>query len=441
MNPWLAGLGAGLQSAGQSAMQILAQEQARKEREDERKRLEQERKNAQLEADRKARLAAEQQLAQFAFQNGLTSFEAAEAPVKQLEQAGSALSSFKGAELPGGFGLMLGGTGDALSEIAKKSRAQLERGRTLTMPMGDGSSRTYFQPYERTKEGMEAAERTRGIKALTDAGYSLEEATAIMNSPDKLQSAVLERIRPKTTPQRVIGPDGTVSFVTPPASMEPGSTYTVPGVKANVSVPGQSPYNWSVQTDDSTGTVVLVDPRSGQTKPVTTPNGDPMRNIPEAVKTRANSLATMRANMERLRELVSQHGVTLMPGEAKAALESARTQAQIAWKEYAKLGALSGPDMGLVIDAIGDPTSPNAVPGGSKAILAKIDEAVRALGNEEQLFTKTFNYQIPTTNVGGAQPLQLTPAEETFARNARGQGVKESDIMAFIRRKRAEGGQ
>lgn len=434
MNPWMAALGAGLQSAGQQAMQYLLRDMERKEQEKERTRLQ----KLQDDAVGRANRQFDQQVRQWAFSQGLSPYEEVEAPIKRAEQVGSAFSSFRGAELPGGMGVMLGGAGDALSELAKKSRGQLGRGRTIDLEMADGKSTRYFQPYEKTKEGMEERERTRGVKALENAGFSTEEANAIYSAPENLRSAILERIRPqaKGQPQEIVGPDGRVRFVQPPA-LKPGESWDSGLTQRTPPAAGSTPYNWTLSTDDTTGTRVLVDPRTGQTRPVMGPGGEPMRDISDEVKKQARAFGTMRANLNMLRDLVKQHGLEYAPGEAKAAMESALSQAQVAWKTYAELGALSGPDMGLVINAIGDPTSLNAMGGGAKGVMSKLDTALKALDNEERLFTEMYKVPVPGSSQTAPGGAQLSPQEQAIYNAAKLEGKSDPEIMAFLQKLRS----
>jgi len=438
MNPWLAGLGAGLQSAGQSAMQLLAQEQQRREREAERKRLE------KKEADMLTRQNRQQDEAfnLKAFELGLSPYESVAAPVARAETMGSALSSTRGLEIPGmgsALGLGLSGAGDALSELAGQARERMAKGRTFDRTDASGKTVKYYQPYERTKEGLEEAERTRGVQALVGAGYTDGEARAIMASPEKLQSAILERIRPtpKGQPQEIVQPDGSVTYVQVPV-LQPGQKWDSGLKQRTPPAPGSTPYNWTLDTDDTTGQRVLVDPRTGQSRPVTTPGGDPMRNLPDLVKKRANAIATMEAALNRYEALVKQNGLEIMPGEGKSQLEAARTNLQIPWKTYAELGALSGPDMGLVIDAVGDATSINAVGAGDKGILAKIGEARIALNREKQLFTELYKFPIPGQG-GAPQGAQLSPQEQAIYDAAKMEGKSDAEIMAFLQNMRGGG--
>ena len=437
MSNFLAGLGAGLQAFGGNAMQYLAQEQARRERDEERKLIEEQRKEAQ----RLARQQYDQQMALKRFELGLEALDPMQQQAATMQEQGAALSRLP-RTMSGPFGAVgMGGAlaGDALSQMARQSQERIRKGRTVEMADYDGTKRTYLQPYERTAEGRAAMERERMVKGLVGAGFTPQEAEGLADSPDELRKAMLETIRPKASgqPREVVRPDGSVVYVQPPA-LQPGQTWESGLTQRTPPAPGGAPYNWSVQTDDSTGNMMLVDPRTGQSRPVTMPGGQPMRNIPDAVKKKAAAFGTMRANIGMLKDLVERNGIEVLPTEAKGAMESALAQAQVAWKTYAELGALSGPDMGLVIQAIGDPTSLTAgVRGGSKAILSKLNTAIKALDNEEALFTEMYKVPIPgraAPAAGGAGG--LNPQEQAIYDAAKLEGKSDAEIMAFLQRRR-----
>lgn len=448
MDPWLSGLGAGLQGIGQGAMQILMREQDRKEREDERKRLEQEKKDALERANR----TYDQQIQQFAFQNQLTPIDQLEQPVAGMEKTSRDLQSMgsMASMLPAQFaaaGRGMSSYGDALSQLAARSRSGLDekmrKGRTIELADSSGKARKYLQPYELTAQGKRADEVARNAKALRAAGFDEAEADQLANAEPEMFKALLERIRPKTTPQRVVGPDGTVSFVTPPANMEPGSTYTVPGVKANVTVPGQQPYNWSVQTDDTTGEMMLVDPRTGQSRPVRTPAGGPMRNVPEAAKKGQIALDNLQSALDNAEAVVTQTGVTVMPGLAKRNLDAAFADLQLKYKDAAGLGALAGPDMGILNRALGDPTSISALfSGGTEGVLAALKQAKKALSNSKTSFAKTYGMPAPTEPAGALSGLgNLSDTERRIVEQAKSHGYSDEEIAAHIQQLRRGGSE
>lgn len=244
MADWLAGLGAGLQSLGSSGMQLMLQEQERRRREQELEAAEKRRQDELTRAQRQQ----DQAFGLKAFELGLTPYEEAAAPVQraqQLAQNMGTMASGMTAMQDGpmlGMGMMgtgLKGASDALAQLAQKSQERLQKGRTMDYTDATGKTTKYYQPYERTEAGKQEAEMTRGMQALMGAGFSEAEARAVMASPEKLQSALIERIRPKPrdlpAPRQVVRPDGSVVYVQPP-ELEAGATWDS-GLKERVPQP------------------------------------------------------------------------------------------------------------------------------------------------------------------------------------------------------------
>jgi len=95
----------------------------------------------------------------------------------------------------------------------------------------------------------------------------------------------------------------------------------------------------------------------------------------EAKKIR--NIGALNTKLSNLENLVNKTGAELT-GKEKAALDSAFRDAEVAWKEAANLGALTGPDVGMIQGALGQsPTSlagigRYAISGGKEGLLAKI---------------------------------------------------------------------
>lgn len=95
----------------------------------------------------------------------------------------------------------------------------------------------------------------------------------------------------------------------------------------------------------------------------------------EAKKIR--NIGTLNQKLSNLEKLVEKTGAELT-GKEKAALDSAFKDAEVAWKEAANLGALTGPDVGMIQGALGQsPTSlmgigRYAISGGKAGLMAKI---------------------------------------------------------------------
>lgn len=234
MSNFLAGLGAGLQAFGGNAMQYLAQEQARRERDEERKLIEEQRKEAQ----RLARQQYDQQMGLKRFELGLEALDPMQQQAATMQEQGAALSRLP-RTMSGPFGAVgMGGAlaGDALSQMARQSQERIRKGRTVEMADYDGTKRTYLQPYERTAEGRAAMERERMVKGLVGAGFTPQEAEGLADSPDELRKAMLETLRPKPkdlpAPREVVRPDGSVTYVQPP-EIKPGQSWDS-GIKQRV---------------------------------------------------------------------------------------------------------------------------------------------------------------------------------------------------------------
>jgi hypothetical protein len=234
MSNFLAGLGAGLQAFGGNAMQYLAQEQARRERDEERKLIEEQRKEAQ----RLARQQYDQQMGLKRFELGLEALDPMQQQAATMQEQGAAMSRLP-RTMSGPFGAVgMGGAlaGDALSQMARQSQERIRKGRTVEMADYDGTKRTYLQPYERTAEGRAAMERERMVKGLIGAGFTPQEAEGLADSPDELRKAMLETIRPKPkdlpAPREVVRPDGFVTYVQPP-EIKPGQSWDS-GIKQRV---------------------------------------------------------------------------------------------------------------------------------------------------------------------------------------------------------------
>lgn len=210
---WMAGLGAGLSSLGQSGLQYLAQKadedrlrraEARQARLDER----------QFSLDEQA-----QQNAQNAFDLGLL-----QSRLRPLDEA-----------MP-------------TPTVGQPMPKMDARDRTVRLRRPGGSEEVYVQRYADSPEGLDEAKTQRELKAaeakrntevaqtkraLVAAGFPEGEAEAIASAPGGVASALLERFRPKAgTPHYVTAADGTVHAVVPP-ELKPGQTWNT-GVQERV---------------------------------------------------------------------------------------------------------------------------------------------------------------------------------------------------------------
>lgn len=93
----------------------------------------------------------------------------------------------------------------ALQTLTPELRREYDLGRRTTFTLPSGEVRQMYQPYSRTPEGMEASKRATArqanITALKQAGLSDAEAAALADAPPQaIYSALLERKFPRDTP-------------------------------------------------------------------------------------------------------------------------------------------------------------------------------------------------------------------------------------------------
>lgn len=346
----LMGLGRGLESLGQMRMQDRL---ARQERE----RLDQIRREEREREDR----ATKNLLAQFAFQQGLEPFEAAEArgnaAAQPLDMAGTALESLAG--MPG-LGIM-SGAAPQLRQQAEQARRNATRGRRLTITdPSTGQPTEYIQPYERSEEGKREAERSRRLQRLRAGGF--DDATADLLADagsDDIANALLDRLKPPTISRSQVFDLGTnaVVDILQDGTRRKVRDMTPAEIERESAAPGQQPYNWGTVRDDATGQVFQVDPRSGQTRPISSPSGGPIREIPESIRKETAAIDILVEELDNLDKLIDANGTPVLPGPQRQALQTALNNAQMAYKTAAGLGVLNGPDLAIMEQALGDPTS------------------------------------------------------------------------------------
>jgi hypothetical protein len=93
----------------------------------------------------------------------------------------------------------------------------------------------------------------------------------------------------------------------------------------------------------------------------------------KALRNAKPEVVGLRRNLDELAGLVKQHGVELAPGPAKARMEFLLKDVQLKAKGPAmyQLGVLSGPDMEILNQVTGDPTSLRAFGGGGADAIAE----------------------------------------------------------------------
>lgn len=116
------------------------------------------------------------------------------------------------------------------------------------------------------------------------------------------------------------------------------------------------------------------------------------------------ALGTLKQKIQNYKDLVQKYGTSSF-GKQKAQLESAFADAKVAWKEAANLGALTGPDVSLIEEAIKPATNAwfgtqvwrNITGQGKGTILSSLDTALNsinqnAVSNIQQLYARDPRY-------------------------------------------------
>jgi len=121
----------------------------------------------------------------------------------------------------------------------------------------------------------------------------------------------------------------------------------------------------------------------------------------------------------------------------RARIQSLAKQAQLSFKEAAALGALSGPDLDLILGIINDPTSLKGAVSGGAGIQAQMDEA-RA-GNKRRITSLTQQYG---PDFVSGLPADLTGGTAATPQSPVAPGLDAASITAEIaRRQQAKGGK
>lgn len=149
----------------------------------------------------------------------------------------------------------------------------------------------------------------------------------------------------------------------------------------------------NMQVVDTDQGKMLLDPRSGATRPMRGPDGQPVRapqgraDAVEDRKFQAAELATQQIvpMLQEYKRMIQTTGPQLMAGDDPAinAMTSLGRQIQLAYKgpDFAQLGVLAGPDMEILEDVVSSPTGARAWWRGKDAIAAQVDQV---LGNIER---------------------------------------------------------
>lgn len=110
------------------------------------------------------------------------------------------------------------------------------------------------------------------------------------------------------------------------------------------------------------------------------------------------SIADLQASTKKYRDLVNKHGFQVT-GKNKKSMDSAYADLKIKYKEAAKLGALTGPDVALVEEGVAPSTGlkgvfAQAFGGGKEGVLNSIDQMQKTFGTDfssaEESLRNTF---------------------------------------------------
>lgn len=112
-------------------------------------------------------------------------------------------------------------------------------------------------------------------------------------------------------------------------------------------------------------------------------------------KVKASQVAMDRfgSAISSLRNVVAKYGTrTLLPSE-RAQIERAASDVVIEGKEAARLGALAGPDMDIILASIGNPGGAKAALMGTDAYLKLLDDASKDSYNKYKISMRSYGYQ------------------------------------------------
>lgn len=179
------------------------------------------------------------------------------------------------------------------------------------------------------------------------------------------------------------------------------------------------------ETRETSKGLVQVNTRTGQTRPLGLMGYHPPReNLPGLTPAQANSVKSQQMallNLQRalgaLKAHVQKNGVAYLPGtQERASLAPLVSDARIMFKEAANLGAITGPDMEIINDMIGNPASIGQVMrGGKDGALKSFDQMEQSLRRRAQSLTDVYGVQMPGSFNTGSTLEPLTPAQTTRA--------------------------
>ena len=120
---------------------------------------------------------------------------------------------------------------------------------------------------------------------------------------------------------------------------------------------------------------------------------------PEEFKKQLNAIRNTREALAQYRAHLEDYDPLVRPGTPKfARMQTAYRSLQLRAKEAANLGALNGPDMQLLNETLGDPTSLMGRYGGKGTLAAQADEYGTILNSSESTLRETYGQQPPAQN-------------------------------------------
>jgi hypothetical protein len=156
------------------------------------------------------------------------------------------------------------------------------------------------------------------------------------------------------------------------------------------------------------------------------------------VKAQQTALLNLQRSLDAVREYVSQHGIELLGG-GRAALGTLLADAQIQYKEAANLGALTGPDLGMIDKALGNPTSwTQWMHGGKNGALKALEGAQASLQRRATTLENVYGLPMPKEFRRTAGPAPSGSGAPAGAGGDTG-NITLSDPEAWLKRRRGGG--
>ena len=128
-----------------------------------------------------------------------------------------------------------------------------------------------------------------------------------------------------------------------------------------------------------------------QVLPGASPTKDDAKKVKEAVAAYHN----FQSRIDDLENAVKKYGLRTLPGtEGRSQVERATKSLITEGKNAEQLGAISGPDMGLILGIVGDPLSIKSMAMGDQAYLNVLGQARGASQSKHDNMIRTYGYQI-----------------------------------------------